>query len=69
MHYERRCSASQMLVSNNVLNVDGLIRKCIYDFRNRVNVSCNTLIFTLRCNTPVKNGAIFSKWSQSLYIQ
>ena len=43
----RRSSASQMLVTNNVLTFDCLLRKYVYDFRERTKTSCNSLVSTL----------------------
>jgi len=65
--YDRRCSTSQMLITNNVLNFDSLMRKCIFNFRNRVNMSSNSLLTTLKCNTLILSGAMCNRWTCSLF--
>lgn len=63
--YERFCSASNMLVTNNV----DLIRKAIFGFRTRVANSCNTLVTTLFHNCHVNSGAMLGAWNKVLYCK
>lgn len=65
--YERFCSASNMLVTNNVDSFDCLIRKTVFGFKARVSNSNNNLVNTLFHNYNVNNGAMFRTWSNVLY--
>ena len=43
MGYMYDSSASQMFLENNVLHLNVLIRKCLYNFMNRLNSSENNI--------------------------
>ena len=43
----KRCSASGMLVENNVAYMEALIRKYIFNFIGRVNSSTNEIIMNI----------------------
>lgn len=66
-NYDRRCSASAMFVTNNVLNFESLIRKCTYDFRTRLLISQNELLRALSSSHYVQCNSIFIRWNANLY--
>ena len=66
---DRFCSASNMFVSNNIATFDCMLRKAVFNFRNRVAISENVLVNTLHNNFSVNNGALYNKWCQMLYCR
>ena len=64
----KRCSASQMLVANNVRSFEGRIRKHVKDFTLRVDSSKTSLITTLRNNSFVHGGPLRLRWVRSVYL-
>ena len=44
----RRSSASEMFVTNNILNFEALMRKSIFAFTNRLSISNNAIICTIQ---------------------
>ena len=65
--YPKRSSASHMLVSNNVITFEGLLRKNVYNFMLRLKGSPNRLLQILQSNFTVLNGAMFTRWSDILF--
>ena len=65
--YERRDSASQMFVSNNLCNFEALLRKTTYSFVKRLQRSSNVLIRTVSLSHTVQNGTIYGRWNNVLY--
>ena len=61
--YNRRDSASQMFVSNNLLNFEAILRKCTLNCMERLQFSNNVLIRTLSMSFSVPNGAMCEKWN------
>jgi len=68
LHYDKCCSASHMFVTNNTLCLEGILRKSIYDFKERISCSANVLIITLVSNSTLQNSAMCKKWFHSLYV-
>ena len=66
--YRRRCSASEMFVTNNIYYFEGRMRKHINDFTMRIGSSSNVLIATLRENSLILAGPLRQKWVRSVYI-
>ena len=64
----KRGSASTMFVSNNIHNVEALIRKSIFPFNSRLQTSYNTssLICTIEQSWIVRN-VIRKIWDDKLY--
>ena len=44
----RRSSASEMFVTNNILNFEALMRKSIFVFTSRLSISNNAIICTIQ---------------------
>ena len=65
--YERRDSASQMFVFNDLCNIESLLRKCIHSFMQRLHSSKNVLIRALFTCFCVRNGAMYRKWVNLLH--
>jgi hypothetical protein len=65
--YDRICSASQMLVSNGVMNFDALMRKGINDFVIRVKCAPNILVKTLTENSSILSANMWQKWITSVH--
>ena len=66
--YDRRSSASQMFVFNNVPNFSVLLRKSVFSFMNRIFNSSNELVFTLASNSRILTNELFNHWWNSLYM-
>ena len=67
MSYSRHSSASGNFVSNSVDSFDVKMRKCIYNFRERLNRSTNILIInTLGCDLNIVSN-IRQRWRKLLY--
>ena len=64
--YRKSCSASEMIVTNNIYNVDGRMRKHILNTM-RVGSSNNILIATLRKNSFIHAGPLIQRWVRSVY--
>lgn len=66
--YDKRCSASNMFVTNNVSTFECLHRKFIFDFRQRALQSTNMLVNTVYNCCKLQTGAIHNMWRKSLYL-
>ena len=60
MKYDRTCSASGMFVANNVMSFNEILRKSLYNFKQRVTKSNNIIVnhvynFTRATSTIWKN--------------
>ena len=66
--YDKRCSASNMFVTNNVPTFECLLRKLVFDFRNRAQESTNMLVNTVFNCHRLKTGAVHSRWNNALYL-
>ena len=55
LHVSRRSSASPMFVNNNIPSFECLIRRDIYSFTSRLNVSTNKLINTIENSWLLKD--------------
>ena len=63
-----RDSASNMFVTNNINNMEALIRKQTYNFIERLSSSDNKLICQLNHCTTVLFGCIWNNWYKSLHV-
>lgn len=67
LHYERRCSASNMFVSNRVACFDGIIRKTCYSLLSRVSCSINSQVKRVYEVVSHCKFSIAFKWWSILY--
>ena len=68
MNYNRSCSASAMFANNNIQSFDGLRRKCIYNFRERLNNSENTILRDICNSFFMYNSDSNKEWCDKLYM-
>ena len=61
--YRRGCSASHMLVTNNLPGFDSLLRKNIFAFMQRIKDTPNSLVQAIQHNSSIKVGAMYKRWS------
>ena len=59
--YSKKCSASEMLVSNSILTFECLAQKQINSFLNCINNVANDLIHTVKKNYRVQNNSMVAK--------
>ena len=58
------CSASDMFITHGICNFDAQIRKQLYSFTCRVDLSCNPLICSLLCTDINK----YSNWTRKVLV-
>ena len=62
----RRCSASEMFVTNNILNFEALVRKSIFAFISRLSISNNAIICTIQKSWVIR-ATVWKPWTDKLY--
>ena len=62
-----RGSASTMYVVNIIDSLEALVRKCIFGFMERLNISDNTIIKCIN-NSRILRFDIWSPWNDLLFI-
>ena len=63
----RRSSASEMFVTNNILNFEALMRKSIFAFTSRLSISNNVIICTIQKSWIIRETDLKS-WTDKLYL-
>ena len=63
----RRSSASEMFVTNNILNFEALIRKSIFAFTSRLSISNNAIICTIQKSWVIRE-TVWKSWTDKLYL-
>ena len=65
--YRKQCSASHMLVTNNLHSLDTILRKNIYAFMHRIEGTPNSLVQVIQHNGSIRSGAMYERWFSALY--
>lgn len=68
MHFRHDCSARLMFVSHNVPSFGEVLRKAVYSFKCRLEMSENMLIKTVANSDILVTSSIMSKWRAMLYV-
>ena len=63
----RRSSASEMFVTNNILNFEALMRKYIFAFTSRLSISNNAIICTIQKSWIIRK-TVWKSWTDKLYL-
>ena len=66
--YQKRDSASMMLVSNGIDSFQTIIIKYIYIFLQRVVSSANAIAKCLSNNYVVRGSAMWATWNRIVYV-
>ena len=63
----RRSSASEMFVTNNILNFEALMRKFIFAFTSGLSISNNAIICTIQKSWIIRE-TVWKSWTDKLYL-
>ena len=66
--YDKYCSASSMFVENRTDGFDARIRKLVYGFRERLQISENSLIETIINSSAWRSSRLLNLWEKYLYL-
>ena len=66
--YDKYCSASSMFVENRTDGFDARIRKLVYGFRERLQISENSLIETIMNSSAWRSSRLLNLWEKYLYL-
>ena len=61
----RRSSASEMFVTNNILNFEALMRKSMFAFTSRLSISNNAILVRL---SWIIRETVWKSWTDKLYL-
>ena len=67
MGYDKYCSASGMFVENRTDGFDARVRKLVYGFRERLDISDNPLIETVINSSAWRSSKLLQLWVDYLY--
>ena len=67
MGYEKYCSASGMFVENRTDGFDTRVRKLVYGFRERLDISDNSLIEIVVNSSAWRSSKLLQLWEDYLY--
>ena len=67
MGYDKYCSASGMFVENRTDGFDARVRKLVYGFRERLDISDNSLIETVINSSAWRSSKLLQLWEDYLY--
>ena len=67
MGYYKYCSASGMFVENRTDGFDARVRKLVYGFRERLDISDNSLIETVINSSAWRSSKLLQLWEDYLY--
>ena len=62
MGYDKYCSGSGMFVENRTDGFDALVRKLVYGFRERLDISDNSLIETVINSSAWRSSKLSLRW-------
>ena len=63
----RQSSASEMFVTNNILNFEALMRKSILAFTSRLSISNSAIICTVQKSWTIRE-TVWKLWTDKLYL-
>ena len=66
--YDKYCSASSMFIENRTDGFDARIRKLVYGFRERLQISENSLIDTVINSSAWRSPRLLNFWEKCLYL-
>ena len=66
--YDKYCSASSMFVENRTDGFDARVRKLVYGFRERLQISANSLIETIINSSAWRSSRLLNLWEKYLYL-
>ena len=66
--YDKYCSASSMFIENGTDGFDAHIRKLVYGFRERLQISENSLIETVKNSSEWRSSRLLNLWEKYLYL-
>ena len=64
----RRSSASEMFVTNNILNFEALMRKSIFAFTSRLSIISNNAIICTIQKSWIIRETVWKSWTDKLYL-
>ena len=67
MGYDKYCNASGMFVENRTDGFDARVRKLVYGFRERLDISDNSLIETVINSSVWRSSKLLQLWEDYLY--
>ena len=67
MGYNKYCSANGMFAENRTDGFDARVRKLVYGFRERLDISENSLIETVIKSSAWRSSKLLQLWEDYLY--
>ena len=67
MGYDKYCSASGMYVENRTDGFDARVRKLVYGFRERLDISDNSVIETVINSSTWRSSKLLQLWEDYLF--
>ena len=68
MGYDKYCSASGMFVENRTGGFNARLRKLVYGFRERLDISDNSLIETVINSSAWRSSKLLKLWEWEDYL-
>jgi hypothetical protein len=66
--FRKSDSASNMLVTHNIPSFEALLRRNVFNFKNRTETAPNNLVKTISHDLTVHSGAMYKRWSSLLFV-